>query len=493
MSLVSLPEGSSFAGRYRVVRCIAAGGMGAVYEVVHLETERRRALKVMLPHLVQSDELRDRFRQEARVAAQIDSAFIVDVFDAGIDEGTQMPFLVMELLRGEELGKRLQRLGRLLPQEVVQYLWYTALALDKTHKANIVHRDLKPENLFLNELDDGPPKIKVLDFGIAKFIAEGGTHANATRSLGTPLYMAPEQFRPGSPVSPATDLYALAMMAYKLLVGATYWEEEKKANSNVFGFAAAVANGPQELATARALRQGVVLPTAFDTWFQQAAAMEPAQRFHSASAQINALASALGLPSPGARAPSPSYLSEGAKDVAIAQTALRRAESFEQGTVLLDNAAKSGSVSNPEFERATDKGGTYLGVSSLVNGIDASKRNRAVVVLVLVGVAAVLCGAAFALLRPSGPLATSATMELATQLLTAPPGSVSVVEASEVEVVPVAAAPVSAQSATSEAPTNAAPAGSPAGGGKTAPAKMRLPAIAPASTKKSGSSDYIRD
>ena len=88
-------------------------------EVVHLETNRRRALKVMLPHVLQSEGLRERFQLEARVAANIESEFIVDVFDAGYDEATEMPFLVMELLRGEELSKRLKRLGRLAPAEVV--------------------------------------------------------------------------------------------------------------------------------------------------------------------------------------------------------------------------------------------------------------------------------------------------------------------------------------------------------------------------------------
>src|SRR4051812_45324189 len=149
-----LQNGTIFAGRYRVIRCIAAGGMGAVYEVLHLETERRRALKVMLPQMLQSAELRDRFKREAKVAAKVDSEFIVDVFDAGIDDMTQMPFLVMELLKGEELGKRLERQGRFSIDEVVTYLQQTALALDKTHKASIVHRDLKPENLFLTQRED---------------------------------------------------------------------------------------------------------------------------------------------------------------------------------------------------------------------------------------------------------------------------------------------------------------------------------------------------
>ncbi len=295
MTMLALAKGSVFAGRYRVVRSIAQGGMGAVYEVEHIETERRRALKVMLPHLVSSDELRQRFRQEARIAAKVESAYIVDVFDAGIDDATTMPFLVMELLRGEEIGKRLKRLGRLPIDEAVSYLWQTALALDKTHRANIVHRDLKPENLFLAEQDDGPPRIKVLDFGIAKLIAEQGTEANATQSIGTPLYMAPEQFRSGSKMSPATDLFALGMMAFSLLVGVSYWQQEKEVHGNVYSFVAVVMFGPTESGLARAARRGVSLPPAFEAWFARATASAPQDRFDSATEMIRALASACGV------------------------------------------------------------------------------------------------------------------------------------------------------------------------------------------------------
>src|SRR4029079_10372432 len=116
------------------------------------------------------------------------------------------PFLVMELLRGEPISRLVRRTGRLPPKDALTYLYQTALALDKTHRARIVHRDLKPENLFLCEREDGPPRVKVLDFGIAKIVAENSVSVNATRTVGTPLYMAPEQFG-DSGVSPATDLY----------------------------------------------------------------------------------------------------------------------------------------------------------------------------------------------------------------------------------------------------------------------------------------------
>ena len=295
MSLISLTEGSVFAGRYRIVRSIAQGGMGAVYEVVHTETQRRRALKVMLPNMLQSQEMRDRFRQEACVTAEIESEHIVDVLDAGIDEKTQMPFLVMELLRGEELDKRLKRLGRLDPCEAVTYLHHVASALDKTHRASIIHRDLKPANVFLTEREDGSLRAKILDFGVAKLIAEGATSAAATQNLGTPLYMAPEQFKLGQKVSPAVDIFALGMMAYTLLVGKPYWQEEVAAGSNIYAFAATAMHGPSEAATARALRRGVPLPAAFDAWFAKVTATSPQARFATASSAVASLAEALGV------------------------------------------------------------------------------------------------------------------------------------------------------------------------------------------------------
>ncbi|HRI72153.1 MAG TPA: protein kinase, partial [Polyangium sp.] len=295
-----LVVGAIFAGRYRVERRIAAGGMGAVYEVMHLETSRRRALKVMHPDLCQNDESRDRFRQEASVTAQIESEYIVDVFDAGVDATTGMPYLVMELLQGEEISKRIKRLERLSSHDTVLYLHQAALALDKTHRSRIVHRDLKPDNLYLCEREDGPPRIKLLDFGIAKIVAANAASANATQAVGTPLYMAPEQFLAESAVSAATDLYALGMIAYTMLVGQTYWFEESKKGANVFAFAAYATMGPQEKASVRALRNGIVIPVGFDAWFSKATARKPTERFPTASAMVAALSEALGLPPPAA-------------------------------------------------------------------------------------------------------------------------------------------------------------------------------------------------
>ncbi|XXY48240.1 protein kinase [Sorangium sp. So ce269] len=291
----TLADGTVFAHRYRVVRLLAVGAMGSVYEAVHLETNRRRALKVMHAYLFQSEEMRSRFKREAQITANIESEYIVDVFDAGIDEPTGMPFLVMELLRGEELGQRLKRLGRLPPGEVATYLQQTASALDRTHAASIVHRDLKPENLFVTQRDDGTPRMKILDFGVAKLLAEGGTAAGVTRSLGTPIYMAPEQFRVDSKLTSAVDIYALGMIAYTLLVGTPYWSPEAISAGDVIAFALVVVHGPQEAPVHRAMAHRVVLPQGFDAWFARAAAVDPAARFRTASEAAQALAEVLGV------------------------------------------------------------------------------------------------------------------------------------------------------------------------------------------------------
>jgi serine/threonine-protein kinase len=216
-----------------------------------------------------------------------------------------MPFLVMELLRGEELGDRLKRLGRLPPEEVVMYMQQAAWALDRTHAASIVHRDLKPANLFLTTREDGTPRIKILDFGVAKLVAEGATAAGATQSLGTPIYMAPEQFRTNTKLTASADIYALTLMTYTLLVGAAYWAEEAKSAGDVIAFAMAVLNGPQESAVLRAARRGVTLPPGFDAWFAKGTAVNPADRFPTATEAVRALRAVGGPTSAGVAAMAP--------------------------------------------------------------------------------------------------------------------------------------------------------------------------------------------
>ncbi|WP_437800770.1 serine/threonine-protein kinase [Sorangium sp. So ce693] len=282
------------ASRYRVLRRLAAGAMGAVYEVIDLQTERRRALKVMHAHTVERADLRERFALEARVSGQVDSPALVDVVDAGVDDATGTPFLVMELLRGETLSERIARVGGHAPAEVLAYLGQAAPAIDKMHQLGIVHRDLKPSNLFLEQREHDAPRIKILDFGVAKVLNEGATRGS-TGAAGTPIYMAPEQFQSGR-ITPSADIYALGLIAYTLLVGRPYWEEEVGIGDSPVAFALVALQGPKEPACERAARYGVTLPPAFDAWFTRATALAPGQRFPTAGAAVGALARALGVP-----------------------------------------------------------------------------------------------------------------------------------------------------------------------------------------------------
>jgi eukaryotic-like serine/threonine-protein kinase len=288
-----LSRGDIFAGRYRIERSIGAGGMGAVFEAEHLETERRVALKVLLPHSLVSETARERFKQEARVAGRIRHPHIVDVIDAGVDDITNMPYLVMELLHGEDLGTRVQRIGAMSAEETVALLTQVASALDCLHERSIVHRDLKPENLFLTWAEDGSRVVKLLDFGVAKVIAEGKSSALTQDAQGTPVYMAPEQFAEQIRISAATDIYAIGMVAFTLLTGEHYWGPEISRGMNVFMLARIAEGGPKEPATLRASRQGAILPAAFDDWFSTVTALAPGERYPTAGDAVEALAEAL--------------------------------------------------------------------------------------------------------------------------------------------------------------------------------------------------------
>jgi serine/threonine-protein kinase len=277
--------------------------MGAVYEVIHAETRRRAALKVMLPSIVANADMRARFKLEMTVAADIESEHIVEIYDAGVDE-TGTPFIVMELLRGQELSQVFLERGRLPPEEVILLLWQAALALDKTHAAGVVHRDLKPENLFITTRDDGAPRLKILDFGIAKVVARDASASKQTLAVGTPLYMSPEHIRGDPRIGPATDVYALGQIAYELIVGEAYWEELVERSDSLYSVLLEIAAGSNEPAVTRAARRrGIELPEAFNAWFARATAILPEDRYKRASDLVRGLAEVFGVLIPRSAAP----------------------------------------------------------------------------------------------------------------------------------------------------------------------------------------------
>jgi eukaryotic-like serine/threonine-protein kinase len=224
-ALLQLAPNSIFAGEYRVVRLLNEGGMGAVYVVEQASTGKQRALKIMHPQLVTNEKMRQRFEQEARIGGKIESDHVVQVLGAGIESRTGTPWLVMELLKGQTLGQLLAQKG-VLPVPVVREV-FTQLchALGAAHRAGIVHRDLKPENIFLEvpKREGVEFTLKILDFGIAKMVAEAGTQHTA--AIGTPLWMAPEQTESRAVIGPQADVWALGLIAFHLLTGRLYWRE----------------------------------------------------------------------------------------------------------------------------------------------------------------------------------------------------------------------------------------------------------------------------
>ena len=302
-SAARLDIGAEVAGRYRVIACLKRGGMGSVYEVLDKRTDRLRALKVMLPDVATDADMRERFEREAIVVGRVRSDHIVEVVDAGIAD-PDMPFLVMERLHGEDLATLLARRGTLEAKEVVSMLSQVASGLDKIHQEGVIHRDLKLENLFVTKRDDGSPHLKIVDFGVAKLI-DYATSLSTTRSLGTPLFMAPEQLTGDGAIGPAADLYALAHAAFCLLAGKPYWFREADEAATPYAFISVVAKGASESARERARRLDVALPPAFDAWFEKATAKNPSRRFETATELVEALAVAHGLsalPSPENRA-----------------------------------------------------------------------------------------------------------------------------------------------------------------------------------------------
>jgi serine/threonine-protein kinase len=377
----ALSPGQIFHARYEIVRCLKAGGMGAVYECIHLKTRKRRAIKVMLPQMLADAAMRSRFELEARVTAEIESEHIVETFDAGVDDVTGAPFLVMELLRGEELGSIMIKRGRLPAGEVVALLAQAALALDKTHAAGIVHRDLKPDNLYVTTRDDGSPRLKILDFGIAKVVADVNQTVQRTATIGTPLYMSPEQILGEGTVGPGSDVYAMGHIAFALLTGAAYWADEQKTSPAIFTFLGKVMAGPPEAATARAARRGTALPPAFDAWFVRATARFARDRFESASMLIRELAGVLGAPAPrGAslpevsadvRAPVPSFASSTpglAQSAPVAEPSSAPTPNLGAGSTgsTSSNSIKStGQISRPSRRWVAVLGLGALGVAGL--------------------------------------------------------------------------------------------------------------------------------
>jgi serine/threonine protein kinase len=208
-----LRDGLRF-GKYQIIRLIALGGMSEVYEAVHNGLNKRVALKVLRPDLAENPEARQRFVSEGVNAARIRHTNVVDVTDVGIVD--DLPYLVMSLLEGEDLGAVYERQGRIPVADLIDLLLPVASAVAIGHAHGVVHRDLKPDNIFLHR--EGCRVIpKVLDFGVSRVMSARRITLNAS-VFGTPHYMSPEQAR-GATTDTRTDQYALGVILYEGMTG----------------------------------------------------------------------------------------------------------------------------------------------------------------------------------------------------------------------------------------------------------------------------------
>jgi serine/threonine-protein kinase len=263
--------------RYRSPKRIASGGMGEIYRATDAVLGRAVAVKLLAERYSRDDGVRQRFTREALAAARLSGEpHIVTIFDVGEHAGR--PFIVMEYLSGGSLEQRIRKSGAQKPGQALEWLEETARALDAAHRNGVVHRDVKPANLLLDRNDN----VHVADFGIAS--AAGMDSLTMTGTvLGTAGYLAPEQAQ-GDRATPASDLYALAVVAFELLSGKRPFE-----NESMTAEAAAHVNAP--VPSIAEICDG--LPDELDPVFRRAMAKDPAQRYPTAAEFVAAMRAAL--------------------------------------------------------------------------------------------------------------------------------------------------------------------------------------------------------
>jgi eukaryotic-like serine/threonine-protein kinase len=213
--------GDTIAEKYRVEDVLGEGGMGIVVAAVDTQLDRPVAIKILSAQHAKNAQVFERFVQEARAAARLESEHVVRIFDVGtLPDGR--PFIVMEKLRGADLGQVLETEHRLAVQDAVGFVIEASEGIAEAHLCGIVHRDLKPANLFLARMPDGTSRIKVVDFGVSKMAARGDTSLSLTATslvLGSPIYMSPEQLRSPRDVDARADIWALGTILHELITG----------------------------------------------------------------------------------------------------------------------------------------------------------------------------------------------------------------------------------------------------------------------------------
>ncbi len=277
-TVTAAPSGGPRAGqligdRYRLDRPLERGAMGSVWRAEQVRLRAPVAVKFLDPSLIGDKEMHDRFIQEARSAAAVRSAHVVQVFDYGSDGG--VPYIAMELLDGENLDARLGSRGTLTPAELDRLFSELARGIGQAHAIGVIHRDLKPGNIFIAR--EGEHEVtKIVDFGIAKVKASAlrltqGIGTQLGTLLGTPQYMSPEQVRGSGSIDHRTDLWALAVIACECLTGRCPFS------------GATIGDLTVQICTERPPAPSSLgpVPAGFDQWFFKATQKKPNKRFQS--------------------------------------------------------------------------------------------------------------------------------------------------------------------------------------------------------------------
>jgi serine/threonine-protein kinase len=277
--------GNVIAGKYQLERALASGGMGSVFVARHLQLDTPVAVKFIDPRMTSAADARTRFEREARTAAQIRNPNVVQVFDHGVDD--DLPYIVMELLQGEDLGARLKRLKRLPLPETAAILIQLAKGLRPAHELGIVHRDLKPGNIFITRVAD-EEVVKILDFGLAKaFTRDASDDMTASGVvMGSPQYMSPEQTRGSKQLDHRSDVWSLGVILYRCVTGTLPYQGDQMVDL-VVKICTEPFLPPSKLVPD--------LPPALDKFFARALARLPEDRYQSVRELASEFCKAIGM------------------------------------------------------------------------------------------------------------------------------------------------------------------------------------------------------